>query len=475
MHKPIQINDLDLYFPHKICFENFKATIHYGSCIAIIGRNGSGKSCLLKILQGMFEPSGGNINIPNDAIFGYVPQIIDDFTDQSGGERLNKALTGALSLQPNILLLDEPTNHLDQKNRQSLMRKLQNYAGTLIIISHDTELLRSCIDILWHIDNGKIHIFSGDYDDYIKNLKQKYASIEQDRTKLKQQKKTMHDKRMKQQQKAAKSRSKGKKNFARSKVTKMTADLKTMKAQHSQGKKSKNIDQRSQQLQKQLDDLYLPEVITPKFFIDHSVSVNKTLIQITNGSARYTQNNPIISGINLSILNSDRTSVIGDNGSGKSTLFKAILGDKNIHKTGDWIVPNPSDIGYLDQHYSALDAHQSAFEIISNAAPHWKHGEIRRHLNDFLFRKNEEINAPIKTLSGGEKARLSLAQIAANPPSLLLLDEITNNLDLETKEHIIQVLKAYGGAMIIISHEPDFLEAIGVYEQYDLNDEQRKV
>ena len=103
-------------------------------------------------------------------------------------------------------------------------------------------------------------------------------------------------------------------------------------------------------------------------------------------------------------------------------------------------------------------------ETIADLVPHLPHTEIRRHLNDFLFRKNEEVNALVSTLSGGEKARLSLAQIAAKTPKLLILDEITNNLDLETKEHVMQVLKAYPGAMIIISHDADFLEEIGISE-----------
>ena len=101
-------------------------------------------------------------------------------------------------------------------------------------------------------------------------------------------------------------------------------------------------------------------------------------------------------------------------------------------------------------------------ETITTLMPTWPHIEVRRHLNDFLFRKNEEVNALVSTLSGGEKARLSLAQIAAKTPKLLILDEITNNLDLETKDHVIQVLKSYPGAMIIISHDADFLEEIGV-------------
>lgn len=160
--------------------------------------------------------------------------------------------------------------------------------------------------------------------------------------------------------------------------------------------------------------------------------------------------------------------IIGDNGSGKSTLIKAILGDESVCKTGDWHVIKREDIGYLDQHYGTLNPDKTVLETISDLVPNWSHTEVRRHLNDFLFRKNEEVNAIVSILSGGEKARLSLAQIAAKTPKLLILDEITNNLDLETKEHVVQVIKAYPGAMIIISHEADFLEEIGISEVVDV-------
>lgn len=155
IHKPIQITNLELSFFHKTCFQDFSIQVNYGVRIAIIGRNGSGKSTLLKILLGTFKATSGYIKVPEDVVFGYVPQIIDEFCNLSGGQRLNQAMTHALSLDPNVLLLDEPTNHLDSRNRKSLMRMLSNYLGTLIIVSHDTELLRNCVDTLWHIDNGK--------------------------------------------------------------------------------------------------------------------------------------------------------------------------------------------------------------------------------------------------------------------------------------------------------------------------------
>ena len=148
-----------------------------------------------------------------DAVVGYVPQVIIDHTDLSGGQRLNKAVTEALSLDPNVLLLDEPTNHLDNRNRKSLMRLLQNYRGTLIMVSHDKELLRHCTDILWHIDNGKVHIFSGNYDDYMREIKLKRSSIENELELLNRQKKGMHHKLMQEQQRSSKSKAKGQKSI----------------------------------------------------------------------------------------------------------------------------------------------------------------------------------------------------------------------------------------------------------------------
>lgn len=460
-HKPIHIKDLDLSFSHKTCFENFNCQIPYGSRIAIIGRNGSGKSSLLKMIASLCG---------EDVVVGYVPQVIIDHTDLSGGQRLNKAVTEALSLDPNVLLLDEPTNHLDSRNKKSLIRMLQNYPGTLIMVSHDKELLRHCTDTLWHIDNGKVHIFSGNYDDYMHEIKLKRASIEEELELLSRQKKDMHHKLMQEQQRAAKSKAKGEKKVENRKWLKMVGDLKGMKAEKSQGKKLKNIDERKNDLSNKLADLRLPEIIVPKFSLESYDTGRGVVIQISNGSVSYVEGQPILSGITLSLQSGERLAITGDNGSGKSTLIKAILGDESVCKTGDWHVMKREDIGYLDQHYSTLHPNKTVLETIADLVPHLPHIEIRRHLNDFLFRKNEEVNALVSTLSGGEKARLSLAQISSKTPKLLILDEITNNLDLETKEHVVQVLKAYPGAMIVISHEADFLEEIGVNSYFKITD-----
>jgi ATPase subunit of ABC transporter with duplicated ATPase domains len=449
MHNPIQIKDFSLSFPHKTCFENFSAQILFGDRIGIIGKNGSGKSSLLKMI---FEQNP-------DIATANVPQIVEDFVSLSGGERFNKALSRALSKTPSMLLLEEPTNHLDLHNRQSLMRMLEGYCGTLMIVTHDRELLRRCSDILWHIDNGKITIFRGNYDDYMEEIRTKRQSILCQLELLEREKKSLHQNLMREQERIAKSKSSGKKKVADKKWMKSVGDLKAMKAEKSQGDKLKTIDEKKQKLSERLSEIRLPEIIAPKFHLSHRDVGEKMIVSIVEGSIGYSDK-IIAQNINLSINSRERVAVVGDNGSGKTTLIRGILGDVNITKSGDWNAPNPQDIGYLDQHYGNLDPEKSAVEIISDANPAWTHGEIRRHLNDFLFRKNEEVNTPSKNLSGGERARLSLSKIAVNPPKLLILDEVTNNIDLETWDHLIEILREYPAAMIIISHDDDFLNEI---------------
>jgi len=459
-HIPLSLNKLCLEFPHKTCFKNFSSIINSGDHIAIVGNNGSGKSSLLNILKQNFESQ--------DIVISYVPQIIDEHQNLSGGQRFERSFTQALSTDPDILLLDEPTNHLDIKNRRSLIQKLKSYKGTLIIVSHDQELLQNYFNIFWHIDNGKISIFSGIYIDYINEIKSKRASIENELYRLNKQKKDKHKDLMQEQTRAAKSKQKGKKSIAQKKWPTITSKCKAQKAQETTGNKKSAIDNKKQSLVDKLDELRLPEIISPKFSITSKDIGYKSAISIQSASIGYTET--ILENINLEVGSKNRTAILGDNASGKSTLIKSILNHSNINRTGSWNISN--DVGYLDQNYSTLDNSQTVIEAIYSLVPNWEMSKIRCHLNDFLFRKNQEVNSLISTLSGGEKARLSLAQIAAKTPKLLILDEITNNLDLETKNHVIEVLNSYPGALVIISHDKDFLKEIDINDYYLIENKQ---
>ncbi len=273
---------------------------------------------------------------------------------------------------------------------------------------------------------------------------------------------------MREQDRAAKSKAKGKKSIQQRKWPSVVSKAKALRAEVTSGNKKSAIDHKKQKLTEQLSNLVLPEIILPKFSLNSSDIGDYTIVSINDASVGYTVDNPLLRGVNLSLNSRKRIAILGENGSGKSTMVKAILDDVNVKKTGDWHVPKRADIGYLDQHYSTLDTDKTILESISSLVSSWSHSEVRCHLNDFLFRKNEEVNSYIGQLSGGEKARLTLAQIAAITPRLLILDEITNNLDLETKSHIINVIKHYPGAMIVISHDTDFLKEIGIHDCYNV-------
>ncbi len=463
MHKPIQFKDLCFSLPHKLCFKQFSGSISYGQRIGVIGQNGSGKSTLLRMLQGLVEPTEGELRIPQTINIGYIPQVITELKTLSGGQRFHEKLTQVLGSSPSILLLDEPTNHLDDKNRQSLMRMLRLFPGTLIIVTHDVALLEQVINTIWHIDQDKVRIFTGTYKDYQHELAIEYQTIEQELVKLSRQKKGLHQTLMKEQVRAKHSRLGGEKKVKDRKWPTVVSSAKLGRGNETANRKRSEINAKSQVLKQQLSTLRLPEIIKPTFSIQASKH-SRVQVCINNGSVGFEM--PILTAINLSISNGERLAISGNNGAGKSTLIRALLRDEQVVTTGDWQLLNRDAIGYLDQHYSTLNPEKTVLETIQDYVPAWSYIEIRKHLNDFLFRKNNEINALVASLSGGEKARLSLAQIAAITPKLLILDEITNNLDLETKAHVIQVLKDYPGTLVVISHEADFLSAIGITSHY---------
>jgi ATPase subunit of ABC transporter with duplicated ATPase domains len=240
-----------------------------------------------------------------------------------------------------------------------------------------------------------------------------------------------------------------------------------MKERGSQtvGKKIKKLSKTQDTIAHQLTDNFVHKKIEPKFHLNAQLtSAGKSIASIVNGSCGYDR--PILTNINMQLAGKSRIAIMGDNGSGKSTFIKTLLQDPKITINGQWQMPEKNNIGYLDQHYSNLNPDLTVQETIQAAAPDWDDLATRKHLNDFLFRSQKEVLNKVAHLSGGEKARLSLAQIAAQSPALLLLDEITNNIDLQTREHIIEVLSLYPGAMIIVSHDPDFLKNLSVMNYY---------
>ena len=442
-------------FGEKICFNDFSRTIYSGQRIAIIGSNGSGKSTLLNIIRGAITPSEGEIKC--QASIAYVPQNICEPVELSGGQRFNKALSQALLQAPEVLCLDEPTNHLDQKNRRSLTRMLARHTGTLIIVSHDVALLRQCVDEIWHIEAGKVHCFNGHYDEYIQHWENKRHHLEQQLKQLKRDKKQVHVDLMREQQRYKKRKAYGEKKYA---DDRLLLSGKKVQGENTTAKKRQAIAGNKQEIVDELNSIRIAEVITPTFTLSSSdCSPQKTLLHISDGGCAY-GDYIILQHMQWHIKGGERWALKGDNGSGKSTVLKAIMQAEHVTRSGDWQISK--DIAYLDQHYANLANDSSVIDMMSTAKPDWTMVECRRHLNDFLFKSNEVVSASVSTLSGGERSRLSLALCAALSPKLLLLDEVTNNLDLASRAHVIQVLKAYPGALLLVSHDEDFLKEIGI-------------
>ena len=320
-----------------------------------------------------------------------------------------------------------------------------------------------------------LHLLFEKADDYISDTKARYESRIKEISRLDMQKKDMHQSLMKEQARAAKSRSKGEKSVSQRKWPTITSRCKALNAEKTSGRKKSAIANQKQALIDQLEESRLPEVITAKFSLDAVDLGERCIVSIMDGYVAYKDKEPILENINLNLGAKDRIAIAGDNASGKSTLIKAILDNHAIVRSGDWYAPLNQDIGCLDQHYNSLNHIDTVLETISELVPSWNHADIRRHLNDFLFRKNEEVNSLVSNLSGGERVRLILAKIAAKPPKLLILDEISNNLDIETLQHVIQVIKDYPGAMIVISHDEYFIEEIGINDIYEIKSKQLRL
>lgn len=387
---------------------------------------------------------------------------------QSGGERLNACLSQALAAEPNVLLLDEPSNHLDQRNRRSLIRCLRNWCGTLLLVSHDIELIRQCTDIVRHIEDEKVHIFRGDHLDYLRERRSRHEAIEHELKLLARESKAAHDALMRERQRAAKSKRRGEKSIDQRKWPTVVSKSKTARAVETPGRKQSAIQARRKELDEDRRALRPPESVTPTFSFDAATRGERTLVAIRQGGVGYPGRAPVLHDVALTVEAHDRLALKGDNGSGKTTLVRAMLNDPRVWRTGDWMLPRAEEMAILDQHYAMLAPHQTALATIASMRPAWPEAQLRRHLANYLFFTNAQVHTPVASLSGGEKARLCMARIGALTPRLIILDEPGNNLDLETRSHLEQVLQAFPGAMIVISHDEAFLEEIGITESLTL-------
>ena len=354
------------------------------------------------------------------------PQQEKKLKEFSGGWRMRVGLASALFNEPDLLLLDEPTNHLDFESNTWLENFLVNYPRTFILISHDRETLNKTVDHIIHIDQLKLNIYTGNYDQYEKIYAQK---------KIGQQ--SLFDK-----QQAYK------KNVMR-----------FVDRFGSKASKAKQAQSRLKSLEKMdlVDAVISDRAI--KFSFPKPENLGSSIITLDHVDVGYEKGNPVLKDINLSISNDSRIALLGANGNGKSTLIK-LISEKIAPMNGEIIKSKKLKIGYFAQHQSEeLDLDQTAFQVLSKKDIDQPELKTRSILGKFGFDKAKS-DTKIEKLSGGEKTRLLFCLMSFESPNILLLDEPTNHLDLDSRSALINALNEYEGCVVLVSHDTQLVEKI---------------
>lgn len=507
----IVFNNLSLKRAQTELLENANATINPKQKVGLVGKNGCGKSSLFALLKKQLQPESGEVTYPSNWALSWVNQetpaleisaldyviqgdreycrlqaelaqankrndgnaiarihdrldTINAWTIQSraetllhglgftqaetaqavksfsGGWRMRLNLAQALLCPSDLLLLDEPTNHLDLDAVIWLERWLINYQGTLVLISHDRDFLDPIVNKILHIEHQKLNEYTGDY-----------SSFETQRaTKLAQQAAMYRQ----QQQK----------------IAHLQSYIDRFKAKATKAK----------QAQSRVKALERMELIAPAyadnpftFAFRPPASLPNPLMMLEQASAGYGTKESaveILSKIKLNLVPGSRIGLLGKNGAGKSTLIKLLAGELTA-LSGNVQLSKGVQLGYFAQHQlDTLRAEESALWHMQKLAPEQTEQQVRDYLGSFAFH-GDKVNQPVKSFSGGEKARLVLALIVWQRPNLLLLDEPTNHLDLDMRQALTEALVDYEGSLVVVSHDRHLLRNT-VEEFYLVHDKQ---
>ena len=460
------LKDIDIRFGNTQLLEGAELSVSESERLCLVGRNGSGKSTLLKIAAGLIEPDAGTRFAQPGAIIRYLPQEpnlagfantrdyveaglgegydtnrtfyllgklgltgAEEPTHLSGGEARRAALARALAPQPDILLLDEPTNHLDLPAIEWLDEELNAMRGALVIISHDRRFLEDLSRATVWLDRGRTRRIDRGFKHFENWRDETLAAEESERHKL--------DRKIAMEEDWVRYGVSGR----RKRNVKRMANLRELR----QGRREQ-----------------LRVTGTVKLEALEADEGGTRVIEAKKISKAYGERE-IVSDFSIRILRGNRIGVIGANGAGKTTLLNLLTG-KLKPDTGNVKIGTNIQMAELDQNRAALDPDTLVSAVLTGGSGDIVHvgGEARHvasYLKDFLF-VPAQARSPVKVLSGGERARLLLAKVLAQPSNLLVLDEPTNDLDLETLDLLEEMLANYSGTVLVVSHDRDFLDRV---------------
>ena len=464
----LSIQQISKAFGGPLLLDQATLQIERNERIFMVGRNGEGKSTLLKIIAGELESDAGSLipqpglkiralqqNVP-DQLQGTIEDLLrSDFTEDeeswetqqaidraisivglenpllfkqlSGGQKRRALLAKALVCEPDLLILDEPTNHLDIESIQWLEQFLLRFRGSLIVVTHDRTFLRKLATRIIELDRGNLHSWACDYETY---LKRKQALLDGEVEQWAQ-----FDKKLAQEEtwirkgiKARRTRNEGR-----------VRALEQMRLERRQRR------ERSGTTQLNLNEAELS---------------GRKVAAVNNLSYAY-EHLPIVTGFHTDIMRGDKIGIIGPNGCGKSTLIQLLLGQLEPQQ-GTVKHGTKLEVAYFDQHRATIDDQKTVAENVSPEESITINGRSKHvlgYLQDFLFAP-DRARQKARVLSGGERNRLLLAKLFTRPANVLVLDEPTNDLDVETLELLEELLVQYDGTLLLVSHDRTFLNNV---------------